>query len=177
MRSRGKPGTPPKAGFKFALSTPLSTVFLSYTHADRRWRKRLEMHLHALAREGVLEVWNDDMIPPGDDWRKRIRRAVEGASVAILLVSAGFLTSKFIREEEIPMLLKRRQQQGLRIFPVICQPCTWKRVDWLASMLVRPSDGRPLSLRTFPQSEAVLAEIADEVYEAALTARPVTALI
>jgi hypothetical protein len=44
-------------------------------------------------------------------------------------------------------------------------------------MLVRPSDGRPLSLRTFPKSEAVLAEIADEVYETALTAPPVTALI
>jgi hypothetical protein len=85
------------------------------------------------------------------------------ASVAVLLVSADFLTSDFILGKEVPRLLKRRDEQGLRVFPVIVRPRAWKRVKWLARMQVRPTDGRPLSGGDGHRIETDLAAVAEEV--------------
>ena len=51
--------------------------------------------------------------------------AMARATVAVLLVSADFLTSDFILDEEVPKLLKRRDQEGLLIFPILIKPCAW----------------------------------------------------
>jgi hypothetical protein len=140
------------------------TVFISYSHEDKRWRERLERQLTTLMAEGLLDVWSDQAIRAGESVYERIAEAITRARIAILLVSADFLTSEFIRNEEVPRLLERRSEQGMQIVPVICRPCPWRQVHWLSSMLVRPQDGRPLSVRTLPQSEAELAAIAEEVY-------------
>ena len=143
------------------------SVFISYSHRDKRWRDLLKAHLcGALASEDVLEVWSDQMIGTGEDWYARITEAIGRTSVAILLVSADFLASQFICKEEIPRLLLRRQQEGLRVFPLICRPCLWEGVPWLSSMRVRPEGGRALSERTLPQAEVELARLVAEVYRA-----------
>ncbi len=83
--------------------------------------------------------------------------------MAILLVSANFLTSKFILGEEVPRLLQRRDKEGVRIFPVIVKPCAWKQVGWLARMQVRPKDGKPLSGGSEHQIDTDLAAFAEEI--------------
>ncbi|NJD52670.1 MAG: tetratricopeptide repeat protein [Candidatus Methanoperedens sp.] len=85
------------------------------------------------------------------------------ASAAVLLVSADFLTSKFILGEEVPKLLERREKEGLRIFPVIIRPCSWKQVKWLSRMNLRPRDGKPLMGGNEFQIETDLAAIAEEI--------------
>ena len=45
-------------------------------------------------------------------WYPAIEKALNEASAAILLVSADFLISEFIRNEEIPRLLERREKEG-----------------------------------------------------------------
>ncbi len=85
------------------------------------------------------------------------------ASVGVLLVSANFLTSKFILGEEVPRLLQRRDKEGMRVFPVIIRPCDWQAVPWLRRMQARPKDGRPLSGGTEHQIDTDLAEIAKEI--------------
>ncbi len=120
-------------------------VFISYSHKDEDWKNRLVSHLGVLQSEGHLDIWDDRRIEAGDDWYPEIQKAIDTASVAILLISADFLTSKFILSEEVPRLLERREKDGLRIFPVIAKPCAWQHVKWLERMLVRPKDGRPIS--------------------------------
>jgi formylglycine-generating enzyme required for sulfatase activity len=90
-------------------------------------------------------------------------KAIAKARVAVLLVSADFLTSKFIRSKEIPNLLERKDKEGLRIYPVIIKPCAWKQVKWLARMNLRPKDGKPISSGAEHQIDADLAAIVDEV--------------
>lgn len=141
------------------------TVFISYSHQDRKWQEELEKQLRTLMAEGLLRVWSDQAIRAGENWYEKILGALADASVAILLISADYLNSEFVRYEEIPRLLQRRQEEGMIIIPVICRPCSWRQVPWLSSMLVRPQDGRPLSVRPFRQSEAELAFIAEMVIE------------
>jgi hypothetical protein len=65
--------------------------------------------------------------------------------------------------KEVPRLLQRRDEQGLRVFPVIAKPCAWQRVEWLVRMQVRPKDGKPLSGGDEHQIETDLAAVAEEV--------------
>ena len=139
------------------------TVFISYSHKDEEWKNQLVTHLGVLAQEGLLDTWDDRRIGGGEDWYPEIQKAIDAASVAILMVSADFLTSKFILGEEVPRLLERREKEGLHIFPVIVKPCAWKHVQWLARMLVRPKDGRPISGGTEYQIDTDMAAFADEI--------------
>ncbi len=106
-------------------------VFISYSHKDEAWKDRMVSHLGALQHEGLLDIWDDRRIGAGEEWRQEIEDAIDAASVAILLVSADFLTSKFILGEEVPRIMKRREKEGMRIFPVIIRPCAWRQVKWL----------------------------------------------
>jgi hypothetical protein len=139
------------------------TVFISYSHADEMWKDRLVKQLDVLKGIGVLEPWDDRKIGAGLDWKPEIERAMDRAAVAVLLVSADFLTSDFIKNEEAPRLLARREAGGLRVIPVIVRPCPWSRIPWLSAMQARPKDARPLSGGPEYQIDADLAAIAEEI--------------
>ena len=139
------------------------SVFISYSHKDEEWKDRLVTHLGVLEKEGLLDLWDDRKIELGDDWRPDIEDAIGRAAIAILMVSANFLTSKFILDEEIPKFLARREKEGLRVIPIIVKPCAWTEVKWLSKIQARPKDGKPLSTQRAPQADADLAAFALEI--------------
>ncbi len=141
------------------------TIFISYSHKDEIWKDRLKAHLGVLNEQGLISFWEDRQIRAGEDWHKKIQEAMNAASVAILLISANALTSKFILREEMSRLLQRRGQEGLHIFPVIVKSCLWQQVDWLSRMQVRPLDGKPLASYSGNRRDEALSKIASEVCE------------
>lgn len=141
------------------------SVFISYSHLDEVWKDRLVRHLRVLAVEGQIEMWHDRLVQAGDAWKEQIEGAIDRADVAILLVSADFLTSAFIREKEIARILQRRAITTLRVIPVIVKPCAWLKVAWLKDIQVYPRDGRALSKGTDHQVESDFAALALEVLD------------
>jgi tetratricopeptide (TPR) repeat protein len=141
-------------------------IFISYSHEDEVWKDRLVSHLDVLAGEG-LEVWDDRRVAAGDDWLPEIQRAIAGCDVAVLLISRYFLTSKFIRGQEIPPLLQRRQTQGVRVIPLIIRPCQWERLGWLNQIQARPTDGKALLGMDEHQKELALSELTGEIADLA----------
>jgi hypothetical protein len=139
------------------------SVFISYSHKDEDWKDRLVTHLGVLEQERILDLWEDRCIEAGNDWELEIETAINKAAVAILMISANFLTSKFILSNEVPELLERRKQQGMLIVPIIIKPCVWSRVKWLSKLQARPKDGRAISGGNENQIDADLALIADEI--------------
>ncbi|MEA2559144.1 MAG: hypothetical protein QOH06_648 [Acidobacteriota bacterium] len=121
------------------------TVFLSYSHRDETWKERFATALKALELQNELVVWDDRRIAAGDGWFAEIEQAMNRAAVAVLLISTDFLASGFIRNTEVPHLLKRRKEEGLRVIPLFVRPSPWKAVDWLAAIQGRPKDAKPLS--------------------------------
>src|SRR5687768_10381779 len=107
-------------------------VFVSYSHRDRRWLERLQVHLKPLVRERLIELWDDSQIQAGDRWKDEITRALEAADVAILLVSADFLASDFIANDELPPLLAKAESDGTWILPVIVSPCRFADTESLS---------------------------------------------
>ncbi len=143
------------------MTKPL--VFISYSHKDKEWKDRLVSHLCVLQKQGNLDIWDDSRIGTGEDWFRDIQGAIQNATVAILLISADFLNSEFVLNEEILRFLELRMKKGLKIYPIILKPCAWKQVQWLAWMQVRPREGRAISCGKDPDVDTDMAEIAVEV--------------
>jgi hypothetical protein len=138
-------------------------VFVSYSHRDEMEKDVLLTHLRVLEQgAGLIDLWSDDRIRGGDAWEQEIAEAIASASVAVLLISANFLTSPFILGKEVPELLRRREREGMLVIPVIAKPCAWQQVKWLAAMNVRPKNGNPVWQRG-TLIEENLAAVAEEV--------------
>jgi tetratricopeptide (TPR) repeat protein len=139
------------------------TIFISYSHADEKWKDLLVTQLGVSQQQGLLELWDDRRIGAGEDWYEAIMEAMDAGSVAILLISSNSLTSDFILKKEVPRLLQRREDEGLRIFPIVVEPCDWEAVEWLKRMQLRPKNAKPLSGGNRHQVNTKLAAIAKEI--------------
>jgi hypothetical protein len=141
----------------------MASVFISYSHKDEEWKDKLAVQVGVLAAENRLEVWEDRQIEVGDDWLPEIEKALDAAKVAVLLISAPFLTSNFIRRNEVPAILARRQNEGLRVVPILVHPCPWRKVEWLTKMQMLPRDGREVAGGTPYQIDKDFAGIAEKI--------------
>ena len=141
----------------------IPVVVISYSHDDEEWKDRFSKHLGVLENHGYLTQWHDRKIDAGDDWFAEIETAFDHASVAVLLVSANSLTSDFILQEKVTTLLRRRDEEGLRIFPVLIKPCDWEAVDWLKKMQLRPKGRRVISAGKEYEIDQDFAEITKEI--------------
>ena len=103
------------------------SVFVSYSHFDREYLDRLLVHLKPLEKDGVIDLWVDTRLRAGDRWKKEIEKALSRSTVALLLVSADFLASDFITDNELPPLLRNAEEKGTRIIPLILKPCRFTR--------------------------------------------------
>lgn len=142
-------------------------VFISYSHADAAVLRRLQIHLVPLKRGNLHEIWDDTRIAPGQLWRNEIRKALGAAKAAVLLVSADFLASPFIMENEVPELLAAASDEGAVILPVIVSPCRFVETASLARFQSVNPPSRPLSLMNDHEREMVFYQVSAAV-EAAL---------
>jgi len=145
--TRKKGGTTRKRSSPARGKTPIK-VFISYSHRDSRFRDELMDMLSILIRQKVIDVWHDREIAAGASWYRAIRSAMNKSDMAILLVSQYFLNSEFIQREEVPVLLKQRKGQGMRVIPIIVRDCLWEDDPVISKIQVLPREGRPI--QTFP---------------------------
>ena len=95
-----------------------------------------------LADQGLCCLWHDRRIELGQDWYPEIDKALKQAHMAIMLITRNFLESDFIKKEEIPLILARREKGDLMAVPLFVMPCAWKEVDWLPGILGFPFDNQ-----------------------------------
>jgi hypothetical protein len=135
-------------------------IFISYSHKDAYWLERLQVHLKPYLREDSTQAWDDTKIRAGDRWKETINQALASAKVAVLLVSADFLASTFIYEEELPYLLQAANEKQVTMIPVAVHPCGWKTTP-LKSIQWANNPDAPLSQLDATKREAELARIAE----------------
>ncbi|UCH93596.1 MAG: TIR domain-containing protein [Candidatus Aminicenantes bacterium] len=141
----------------------MSKVFISYSHKDEKWKDSLVKQLEVLKLHGEIDTWDDRQIQAGADWYGEIKKVLNDADAAVLMISADFLTSGFILNEEVPALLQRRAEENMKIFPLIVRPCLWSQIPWLSLIQARPKDGKPLSGFSKHKREKILADFALEI--------------
>lgn len=140
-------------------------VFISYSHADTTWLKRLQVHLRPLERAGQLELWDDTRIQPGMQWQKEITKALARTKVAVLLISADFLASDFIAKNELPPLLAVAEAEGTLILPVIVSPSRFEKTSLGQFQSVNPPS-QPLISLSRTEQEAYLVKVTEAIEQA-----------
>ena len=140
-------------------------IFISYSHKDEKWKNLLSEHLKVLEPQETIFVWDDSKIKTGQDWYPEIEKNMNSADIAIFLISRHSLTSKFILRKEIPILLKRRENDGMIFFPILVGPCIWKRIEWLAKIQIWPRNGIPISKGNPIQRDERCVELVEELVE------------
>lgn len=139
-------------------------LFVSYSHRDEKYLEELRKYLEVERR---LDLWSDERIQAGTEWRKDISEALADADAAVLLVSQDFLASEFIRNHELPSLLESVRSRRLRLFLIPIGACTWRsavieRFQWIHD------PARPLKTLRPALREQALVEINRQIVDALL---------
>jgi hypothetical protein len=122
----------------------MTRLFVSYSHVDEAYRKRLGTALALLKRQGLVDVWTDREILPGEEIDPRIAAELDRADVVLLLVSPEFIESDYCYEKEMARALERHRAGKAVVIPLILRPCSWKHTS-LGGLLAIPRDGTPVS--------------------------------
>ena len=152
------PNRMPGAGSDAIDGPRPAKIFVSYSHRDEPHRETLESHLKVLKRAGLLDVWHDRRIDPGDEWKGKIDHALAEADVVVLLVSADFLASDYCYDVELSQALERNASGSCRIVPVIVRDAKWK-LSRLSNLQALPADGKPIT--TWPDVDTAWRTVAD----------------
>jgi hypothetical protein len=138
-------------------------LFISCSHNDKDYLDRLLVHLKPLERENIIDLWLDKKLSAGDKWKTKIEESLRKARVAILLISADFLASDFIVNNELPPLLKAAEAEGTRIIPIIVKPCRFSRDRSLSSFQSINEPKHPLIKMEYYEQEELYNKVSELV--------------
>lgn len=144
-------------------SSKPNNIFISYSHRDRKWLERLQVHLRPLERIGMIAPWADTSLQAGTQWREEIKNAIASAKAAVLLISADFLSSEFISTDELPPLLIAAESQGTIILSIIIGPCLFQETKSLSRFQSVNPPHRPLSRITKNEQEEIFVKVAKTI--------------
>ena len=149
-----------------------NTIFVSYSRQDEEWQNRLCQMLAPFLRDGDLELklWVDEgNIKPGDRWHEAIQNALKVAGVAVVLVSAPFLSSEYVMKYELPEIISAAADGKLRLFWVYVSYAGYDATE-LEPFQAAHDVSKPLYALERPEQDAILLNIARDIKAAALGA-------
>jgi hypothetical protein len=118
-------------------------IFCSYSHKDERFRDQLETQISPLRRNGLIQLWHDGKVYPGQSWEDAIHENLLSSDLILFLISPNFFSSDYCYEKELHMALKLHRQGKQHIIPIILSPVSWKS-SILRNLQVLPLKGKPI---------------------------------
>jgi internalin A len=97
-----------------------------------------------MQRQGVISVWTDRRIEPGDLWGSEIDENLERAQIILLLVSASFIASDYCFDCEMRRAIERHERGEARVIPIIVRPVDWRNTAF-SKLQGLPKDGKPIT--------------------------------
>jgi len=134
------------------------TVFLSYSHKDKKWLGELRTMLAPLVHDCLVDIWWDSDIKPSDHWREEIDKALASSRIGVLLVSRNFLASDFIKQKELPYLVNAARERRVALFWILLSPCLYEYTP-LAEIQAAHEISRPIRRLRPAERDAVLKAV------------------
>lgn len=135
-------------------------IFLSYAKADRAYLDAARRHLRPLERQGLISVWDDTQLLPGEAWDAAIRRELAATDLILFLVSADLLATDYIWDTEVQEAMARAARGEVAVVPVIIRPCGWEDAPF-AKYTALPTKGKPIA--TWAHPDEAWAEVAGRI--------------
>lgn len=139
-------------------------VFVSYSHRDEIWQKRLANHLSGLKHMGIVQSWHDRQIKAGDNFAATIDKYLNVSDLILLLISPDFMSSEYCYRVEMTRALERHEREEACVIPVILRPVDWERAPFSHIQAV-PKDGKAVTL--WPNKDLALMDAAKSIRKAA----------
>jgi len=148
----------------------MTTAFISYTHRDETFRQELETHLAPFKRQGLISVWHDRRLTPGDAFDEVISDNMKNADLILLLISSDFIASDYCYSKEMTLALERHRAGQARAISIVCRPCHFDELPFAKCVLL-PTDAKPVS--TWNDRDAAWVDVVAGIRKA-LSAPPAT---
>ena len=147
-------------------------VFISYSHEDKQFCDNIKKYLNQLAQCGhSIDVWADHEIKAGEDWDEAIEEKLRQADIILFLVSVNFITSSYIKDNELTVGYERREDGSAEIIPVLLSDCMWEKTGLakFQALPIDPSNKRAKPIKTWVEDERdpVYNSIANEIADKA----------
>ena len=157
------------------MPTPVK-LFISYAKDNRQqWLLPVRQHLLGAQRVGLIEIWEDSRIDPGEGWDETIAAALEGADIVVLLVSSAFTASEYCHRE-MTRALERRRKGSAEVIWIYVDHCDYGAMPFAGlEGMPKGKDGRlqPLvecnrkeQARHLADASKKIRELAVEIVEA-----------
>ena len=114
-------------------------IFVAYSHTNATAKDELITRLALLKRDGMISIWHDNEILPGDRWRDNIDSNLQDSDLLLYLTSAHSLASENCNRE-----LTSALNAKIKVIPIILEHCDW-RPSKLSDFRVLPDNEEPLS--------------------------------
>lgn len=140
-----------------------NTIFVSYAHEDKSYLDNLRKPLSLLERKHEWAViWDDTKIYGGEEWHAKINVAISNAKIAILLVSPDFMSSTFILDYELPMILERKNQKKMTILPLLVGEVDLEEIDFSDLQFMNPPE-HPIKSMNSAEQDRLYLDVAKRV--------------
>ena len=148
-------------GFKNEIMNR-SQIFVSYSHKDRKWLEKLNTSLSVIERYTGIKAWSDKLIFTADTWNNEISKALSSAKVAVFLVTADFLASKFIQDNELGYFLEINKIEKVPIIWIAVSSSNYK-ITPLNDIQCANNPDTPLDTLTEGQLNIEITKICDNI--------------
>jgi hypothetical protein len=112
----------------------MSKVFICYSHKDKKYLDLLLKHFD----NSLLDVWSDERIEGAEHWEEEIQKALESCNCGILILSANFFNSKFIKIVELEKLLQNQYEKNTYLLPILAEYCNIDKYKWISKKEILP---------------------------------------
>ena len=119
-------------------------IFVSYSHEDEDVWTKLRNHLASMERDGLIEIWFDRKLLPGQSFDHEIKKNIADADIVLLLVSSNFISSDYCHNIEMRSAMELHKAGNLWVVPIILSSCDWRNSPF-GNLLAVPKDGKPIS--------------------------------
>jgi len=112
---------------KKTTKTNMKKIFVSYSRKDVNFKNNLLTHLKPLEKYSLISAWDCSKIRAGE-WDEQIQKELEEADIMIFMVSANFMASDYIIDNEVEKGIElAKKDYSKKIMCVLVRECIWNQ--------------------------------------------------
>jgi hypothetical protein len=144
-------------------------IFISYAHADEMWFQRFRSAFLEKSVNLDLRFWSDHALLPGENWHQAIVKKLHQADIIIFLITQAFLSSSFIKGQEMRRAIARHDAGLARVVPILVESCSWQETPF-AKIQGMPAGMVPIA--SLSNSDETIQNIIEELAKLAKVVKP-----
>jgi hypothetical protein len=161
-------------------------IFISYSHKDEpekpregelAWLTFAADHLRQLVKHDVVELFFDQHLSGGVNWRPETQAKLHACDIFLLLVSPNSMSSDEVVDKEIEVIRQREAQgEPVHFYPLLIMPVADVALEKIKDKNIRPRDLRALSSMSPADRMVHVTDVVNDIAKLAkeITERKVT---